>query len=125
MNANQAIARLRKAIGPKIAWEERRDAPDAAERQRQNNVATELRIDENRLKKELDALREKLLGVPDYIYLRDRLNDVRQRQQLASSTSHRYAIRVGRMGELFFTCLVEGDNWADVVARAKEKGILK
>lgn len=125
MNAQQALARLRKAIGPKVAYEERKDAPDLEERERQRNIATELRIDQNRLKVELDALREKLLSNTEYVYLRDRFNDVRQRAELAEAASHRHRLRVGKMGELFFTTLVQGDNWEDVIAKAKEKGILR
>ena len=62
----------------------------------------------------------------EYIRLRDQFNDVRQRAELASSTSHRYPLSVGRnINGMFFEIKVEGDNWEDVIARAKEKGILK
>lgn len=125
MNAKQALARLRKVIGPKIAYKENKHGLDAAEREREKNIATELRIDANRLKVELDALREKLLLDTEYVYLRDRYNSVKQRADLAASASHRHKLSVGRMGELFFTVLVEGDNWEDVIEKAKEKGILR
>lgn len=125
MNATQALARLRKAIGPKILWRENPGAPNAAEREAARIQARELRDQQETLQVALQARRDELLRDPEYVHLREQFNDVRQRADLASAASHRRRLSVGRMGDMFFNVMVEGDNWEDVIARAKEKGILK
>jgi len=125
MNAHQALTKLRKAIGPKIGWHENNKALDAAGRAAADIEATKLREQERALKAEVDALRAKLLDVPEYIELCKRLSIVRKRADNEQSASHRYRITVGKSMDIFFHVIVEGDNWEDVIARAKEKGILK
>lgn len=125
MNAHQALTKLRKAIGPKIGWRQNRNALEEAGRVEQLEKAHDLRVVEEQLKAQVDELHNKLLSDPEYQRLKKLYHDARKQRERALGMSHHYPIQVGRNGDLFFTVLVEGDNWEDVIARAKQKGILK
>lgn len=126
MNAHQAIARLRKAIND-IAYKENPKALDKDERAKQRELGKELTIQESNLKTQIDVLRLKLLDVPEYIDLMKKLSVVRKQRETAFSRAHQHRITVGTLTKDLgmFHVRVEGDNWEDVIAKAKEKGILK
>lgn len=126
MNAHQALAKLRKAI-PSIAYRENKNALDKDERQKHLDLARELGIKESNLRTELEVLRNKLLDVPEYKALRDELNVTRNWRESNLIKAHTQKISVGSITKDLglFHVKVEGDNWEDVIARAKEKGLLK
>lgn len=122
MNERQAIAKLKKIIGPKLAWRENRRALDANAREEKSLRAKELRIQQRAAQEALEAKRAELLRDPEYVALRQKLQSIKEEADVALSQSRQRKITVGKLsgvgGVEFFHVLAEGDDWAEVVEKA-------
>jgi hypothetical protein len=117
MNERQAIAKLKKKIGPKIGWRYNKGALDAEGREQERQRLIAMRAEEEALKEALDAMRAKLLADPEYVQLRERWHNAKEAADMARSRSYVHPITVGRMGDMFFTVVADGDTWDDVVQK--------
>jgi hypothetical protein len=121
MNQKQAVAKLRKILGPKMGWSINSNALTAEERAEQAALSTELRAKEHALKEQLTAMREKLLSDPTYVALRTQWNETKDAADRAWGRSYRKPIDVGTQGAMFFTIKASGDNWEDVLAQLSSR----
>lgn len=121
MNKQQALAKLRKQIGPKIAWNENRYALTAEQRAEQAEKARDLRELETKLKADLEALRAKLLSDPAYVTLSAAWQSAREQRERAFGLARMKPIQVGRNSGLFFHVMLEGDTWAEIVEKAEQQ----
>lgn len=120
MNQTQALAKLKKIIGPKLGYRIDKGAPDADERERRRaeflrTCDLMLAADQARAAR----LAEVLAADAEYQRLKA-AHAAAKREHEAVPSYHRKRIMVGRVGPLFFTTLADGDCWAEVVDRATE-----
>ena len=117
MNQAQAIAKLKKLIGPKFGYRVDPKAPDAEERERIRGLialaADEVRIAEAARTAKREAL---LAGDPEYQRLKAAHEAAKQRREGLPSVHHK-RVTVGRVGSVFFSVVADGDNWSEVVEK--------
>lgn len=120
MNQKQAIARLTKRLGKKLAWRVNKNALRADERDEERAASRALRAEAVELKAALEARRAELLKDPQYVTLRERYKAADDAANRALSRSMSKAITVGKLGELgFFLVSAEGDTWDEVVQKVE------
>lgn len=120
MNQTQALAKLKKIIGPKFGYRINKDAPGPEERERRRAEFLRTR-DAMKAADEARAARlvEVLAADAEYQRLKA-AHAAAKREHEAVPSYHHKRITVGRVGSLFFTTIADGDCWAEVVDRATE-----
>lgn len=117
MNQSQALAKLKKIIGPKLGYRVDQKAPDADERERRREEYLRTR-DAMKASDEARAARRVEVLAADAEYQRLKaayLEAKRVHDAVPSFNTKR--ITVGRSGAMFFSVVAEGDTWAEVVER--------
>ena len=118
MNQAQAITKLRKVIGAKLAYRTDKGAPDADGRAaiRAEWIVAKQVADQAEAARK--ARYEELLKDPEY----QRLKAVAVAANKAAENKRagllRHRITVGRDQGFCFSVVAEGDNWDEVVANA-------
>jgi len=121
MNQAQALARLRKLLGPKLGYRINPKAPDADGRQLRRAALQAAAAERDLALAARTARREALLaGDADYQRLKAAHVAAQARVDKAPSPNA-YRITVGRAGSIFFEVAAEGDNWQQVVDAVSAK----
>ena len=118
MNQAQALAKLRKVIGPKLGYRIDPKAPSAEQREEARTKLRDARERRDAVEAAMKARREELLRDPTYQELRKQYQSLDEECSLHSSRSYKKRITVGVAGGMFFSVRAEGDNWDEVVAKA-------
>ena len=121
MNKTQAIAKLRKIIGPRLAYRIDRDAPNAAERAASRaewTVAKQAAEQAETLRK---ARYEELLKDPEYQRLKAAATDAHKAAENKRVGLMRHRITVGRDEGFCFSVVAQGDDWDEVVSKSLER----
>jgi len=126
MNQTQAIAKLRKVIGSKMAYRVDPKAPDAEEREASRAAAAIVRDELKVAEEARDARRAAVLaGDLEYQALKMAANDLLAQRDKLHSRCYRKRVTVGRLsgvaGVSFFHQVADGDNWAEVVEKVTAK----
>ncbi len=119
MNQKQAIARLTKRLGRKLAWRVNKNALRADERDEEREASRALRAEAQELKAALEARCAELLKDPQYVALRERYKEADDAANRALSRSMSKAITVGKIELGFFLVAAEGDTWEEVVQKVE------
>ncbi len=117
MNQTQALAKLRRVIGAKLAYRIDPKAQDAEGRTEQLALARKLSEEFNALEAAQHARRVELLKDPVYLELTAKLNAVRKERDAARWYSSHKRIAVGVDSGMFFSQRADGDNWDEVVSK--------
>jgi hypothetical protein len=123
MNERQAIARLRKLIGPKLAYRVDHKAPTADERE-------VIRAKYDAAKQAADAAvaarkaryEQLLAGDAEYQRLKAEASAAETAATKARAGLHARRITVGRDQGWIFSVVAEGDNWSEVVDKVVKNG---
>lgn len=121
MNQSQAIARLKRTIGPAFAYRVDDTAPDANAREQRRERFIAARAAANAALEALQIRRAAVLAA-DAEYQRLKAASMaanKARDDLPSF--HRKRITVGRASHGLFSVEADGDNWDEVVRRVCEK----
>jgi hypothetical protein len=121
MNQTQAIAKLRKLLGPKMGYRVDPKALAAEEREQMLEQSRQLRVQRDELRAARDALRAELLSDPRYVELCKQAKALEEAQMSAYSRATHKRVTVGRVSSLFFHQVADGDNWAEVVEAVQAK----
>jgi hypothetical protein len=124
MNEKQALARLRKILGVRIAWRVNPKALNAEQRESRRVAARVQRDLQMTLQAQRDARRDELLTDPEYVRLRDEAAAARRAADELTSLCYVEPIQVGRVSEGPLRCLhveAAGDTWDEVVAKIEAK----
>lgn len=121
MNQTQAINKLRKSLGDKLAWRIDKGAPDADEREAFHAEWKAAKEAADQAAKALQARMDELLSDPLYRELKAKAKQAQTAAETASYKSRQYRITVGLDQGYCFSVRAEGDNWADVVAKVEAK----
>lgn len=122
MNSKQALARLRKVLGPKAGYRIRNDSPDADERARLTAEIPGKLAERNAAREALEARRKELLMDPLYLSLVERYRKLQHESAEMVGRNNLARITVGRVNSLFFTVAAQGETWNEVFEKLKEKG---
>lgn len=121
MNQTQAIAVLKKIIGPKFGYRVDPKAPDVDERERRRaamkEAADAVRAADAARVERLNAV---LAADAEYQRLKAEHAAARKRHEQIPSPYHK-RVTVGRVSSMFFSVVADGDNWQEVVAAVKTK----
>ena len=121
MNQTQAIAKLKKLIGPTFSFRVDNKAPDAEERERRHAEAVRLRAQvEAADAARLARMNAVLAADAEYQRLKAEHQAAKKAHEAAPSW-HSKRITVGRAGSMFFSVVADGDNWAEVVEQAAKQ----
>lgn len=119
MNQQQALVKLRKTIGDKLAWRVDKDAPDAEQRE---VILAAWREAKARADAAVAAREARLNQVLLEDAVSQKLKAEAQEAQHAASVAghglHSHRITVGRDLGWCFSVVADGDNWAEVVEKA-------
>lgn len=117
MNQKQALAKLAKILGSKMAWRINEKALDAEGREAARAEVRRLNEEKQQAEEALAARRAELLQDPAYQALKARHDALKKSAEQAAGRAYHQRITVGRRTDLFFHIEVEGDNWDDVVSK--------
>jgi len=120
MNKSQAITKLRKLIGPKLGYRVNPKAADAAGRAEAHKLAQELAAKQAITKAAMMKRRDELLSDPEYQALRAEYDRGGKEHGRALSLAVGQRISVGRLNDMFFHVMADGDNWDEVITKIKE-----
>lgn len=120
MNQKQALEKLRKVIGPKLGYRINKNAPDAEKREEIRAAWTEAKRVADAAVAARKARYEALLADALYQELKAKAAAAEKVAEVAKVGLYAKRITVGRIGGMFFSVVAEGDNWAEVVAKATE-----
>lgn len=118
MNQSQAIAKLRKILGPKFGFRVDKTALDADGRAKASAEVKRLNEKKATVSEAMEARRAELLRDPVYQALRAEHAELDALRSKALHAAHSKRITVGTIGEMFFSVRADGDNWDEVVAKA-------
>jgi hypothetical protein len=125
VNNKQAVARLKKLLGPRVVWQENERALSAEKREAAHVLACDLREQERAVKAEAVARREALLSDPTYRALCAKQDALRKQADVASSEARQKPITVGTMsgtsGFSLFHIKADGDTWDEIVAAVESQ----
>jgi len=124
MNQTQALAKLKKLLGPSVGYRINAKAPTADERAELREGFPALQRAEEETKAAREArLVELLAGDARYQELKAAATAASKAAAEARGRLYRHRITVGVSGSMFFSVMAEGDNWDEVVAvvAAKQK----
>ena len=121
MNQKQALAKLRKALGPRFAYRTNSKALSADEREAASEQAKALLAQMKAAEDAMVARREELLRDPAYLEMKAEFQRLRKEREEVCGKARAKPITVGTADSMFFSVMAEGDNWAEVVAQV-EKG---
>src|SRR5262245_23909963 len=122
MNQIQALAKLRKILGPEMGYRINDKAPSADERAAVRAGFDDLQRIDAEAKAARDArLAELLAGDARYQELRAQATAADRALSNARGKLYAHRIVVGVRGAMFFSVKFEGDNWDDVVRKATAK----
>lgn len=121
MNQAQAISKLRKLLGPKLAYRISKTALRADARAEAAVKARELLEKKRAVEEALQKRRAELLADPTYQSLKAESEALGNEHERARSLTLHKPITVGRTEGIFFSVEAEGDSWAEVVAKVAEK----
>ena|SRR5215475_382517 len=113
-----AIKKLTKILGKSLGYRVDPRAPSADERQEAKNALPAAIEKRNKLEKEMNDRRHKILA-EDVEYQRSltAYKEARENtEQLASKTRH-YKMTVGTSNGMFFVVKAEGDSWEEIIAK--------
>jgi hypothetical protein len=116
MNQQQAIAKLRKMLGPKMAARVNEKALPGEKRAEESRKVPALQARTRELEAALHARRAELLADPAYQALKAELEAARNAADLTRHRAAQKRITVGVNSALFFHVRAEADTWAEVVA---------
>ena len=116
MNRTQAIAKLKKVLGPDMGYREDPKALLAEDREAVQVKRDVVRDVHNVIKADLEKRRQEILAA-DEEYQRLSREYQRTRKALEALNGNLFARRVtvGKCSDLFFSVKAEGDNWQEVV----------
>lgn len=121
MNKKQALAKLRKLLGPRAMYEIRERAPSADERFAIRAALREKVPERNAAKEAMDARRRELLQDPEYRQMVERYQALASEVDRMTSITHSYRISVGKNLGLCFEIAAQGDTWGDVFEKLEAK----
>ena len=117
MNQTQALAKLRKALGPKLGYRVDPKAPDADRLREYLAARSAAKAEAEAATTDRNARCEAILaGDAEYQLLTTAAQAASDRLKKLPS-AHRYPITVGVDGGGFFIVRAEGDNWDEVVSK--------
>lgn len=116
MNQTQALAKLKRLLGPKLGYRINAKAPTADERAELRAGFDELQAAEKAAEAAREARLVELLA-NDAAYQRLKAEAIAAKKAAADVRGklYRYRITVGVSGAMFFSVMAEGDNWDEVV----------
>jgi hypothetical protein len=118
VNQAQAIAKLRKVIGDRLAYRIDKGALTGDEREAARQALTDATEAHIAAKAARDArFAELLAGDALYQDLKAKAQAANDAMEMARSLRMRRHITVGRDSGMFFSVEAEGDNWAEVVEK--------
>jgi len=116
MNQTQALAKLKKLLGPKVGYRINAKAPTADERQAAREGLESLQLEAAAADRAREArLAELLANDADYQRLKAETLAAKRALVDARATVNCYRITVGVSGSMFFSVMAEGDHWDEVV----------
>ena len=121
MDKKEALAELKKLYGEKAGYRRNEQALTGDKRQALIEKLPEIRKAEIDAAAARDAKRAELLKDPEYLRLDAIAKQAREARQDASALIHSRRVTVGHTSSMFFHVTGEGDNWAEAIAKAKEK----
>lgn len=121
-----AINKLRKLLGPKVAWRINPKAPTADEREAAKLAVPVVRAERDALLKQRDARRDAILAADaEYQNLNTAYQAARKVVEKTSSLTYSYKIEVMTLGlgGIFYVQEAQGDSWEEIFAKllAKKK----
>lgn len=121
VNQTQAIAKLKKIIGPTFGYRVDPKAPDADERERRHSAWLAAKKAVGEAEEAMTARRLALMAA-DAEYQRLKAESADAKKRLGEVGSFRAKrITVGRVGSMFFSVVADGDSWAEVVEKAAKQ----
>lgn len=122
MDKKEAIYEMRRMWGDEAAYRRNPQAATGEEREALRETLPALREAEMRAIAARDAKREELLKDPEYARLHQAAKEAVEKRQEIAGKIHTRRITIGKLEGGFFLVVGEGDNWAEAVRQAKEKG---
>lgn len=116
MNRTQAIAKLKKVLGPDMGYRENPKALLAEDREAVR-VKRDVVQDVHRgIKEALDKRRQEILAADEeYQHLSREYQRTRKALEALNGNLFARRVTVGKCSDLFFSVKAEGDNWQEVV----------
>ncbi len=121
MDQKQAVAKLKKVLGTKLAYRVNNKVPIGEERERTLALKTELAGHRKTLREKLEARKVEVLRADvEYMALK-RLVEEATKEYEALYSEHCHRIEVGVQSSAggfdFFSVRASGDTWAEVVEK--------
>lgn len=122
MNNTQALAKLRKLLGPKAMYEIRNTSPGPDERAALRTAIPARSVERDAAKAAMEARRDELLRDPEYCRLTAEYVALRDEVAKMAGRQSSYRINVGRnVGGMFFSIRAQGDTWDEVFKKLEHK----
>jgi hypothetical protein len=116
MDRKEAVAILRRKLGPSFAYRTNNKAIVDAERHSFQELERQKRAEEKEASSAMNKrVRELCEADPEYQRLAALHDKIKDARSFASEKANEYRVTVGRSDGPFFMVCANGDNWAEVV----------